>query len=311
MIHEDFNMREHNFVGHLAEPDEGSGKAVIVIMGGEQSILPGIIIAERFADYGFTGLAVSLFGADGLPDGPDRCPLDMFEHAVKYLRDIKGIEHISTYGQSMGSIFAALIAEYIGGIENVIMVSPAHVPFEGTSKDRKSMSGHSVATWRGKDIPYVTADFSKVRAAKYQKHPAASHKVMGMWVAYYEAYQDREREQKAWLHVEKSNARILLIAGGADEAWPAGYSVNMLREYLERKNYPFDFKAIVYRDVSHLTGMMPSREREKKLYRVLPLIGFMYKSFGKHKKECMEAFAKSEEEIISWLDYPVDRDGDI
>ena len=59
MIHEDFNMREHNFVGHLAEPDEGSGKAVIVIMGGEQSILPGIIIAERFADYGFTGLAVS------------------------------------------------------------------------------------------------------------------------------------------------------------------------------------------------------------------------------------------------------------
>lgn len=299
MIHEDFNMREHNFVGHLAEPDQGSDKAVIVIMGGEQSLFPGIKIAERFADYGIVGLSVSLFGADGLPEGPDRCPLDMFEYAVKYLRDTKKISHISTYGQSMGSIFAVLVAEYIGGIENVIMVSPTHVPFEGTLKDKKHMSGHSVATWRGRDIPYVTADFSKMKAGKYLKHPAAAHKVTGMWVAYYEAYQDKDREQKAWLPIEKTNARVLLIAGGADEAWPAEYSVNVLKSYLERKNYTHDFKAIVYPNVSHLTGMMPNKEREKKLYRLIPLIGFMYKSFGKHKKECMEAFAKSEEEIIN------------
>lgn len=301
MIYEDFNMREHNFVGHLAEPDQGSDKAVIVIMGGEQSLFPGIKIAERFADYGIVGLSVSLFGADGLPEGPDRCPIDMFEYAVNYLRDTKKISHISTYGQSMGSIFAVLVAEYIGGIENVIMVSPTHVPFEGTLKDKKHMSGHSVATWRGRDIPYVTADFSKMKAGKYLKHPAAAHKVTGMWVAYYEAYQDKDREQKAWLQIEKTNARVLLIAGGADEAWPAEYSVNVLKAYLERKNYTHDFKAIVYPNVSHLTGMMPNKEREKKLYRLIPLIGFMYKSFGKHKKECMEAFAKSEEEIINWL----------
>lgn len=301
MIYEDFNMQEHNFVGHLAEPDQGSDKAVIVIMGGEQSLFPGIKIAERFADYGIVGLSVSLFGADGLPEGPDRCPIDMFEYAVNYLRDTKKISHISTYGQSMGSIFAVLVAEYIGGIENVIMVSPTHVPFEGTLKDKKHMSGHSVATWRGRDIPYVTEDFSKIKAGKYLKHPAAAHKVTGMWVAYYEAYQDKDREQKAWLPIEKTNARVLLIAGGADEAWPAEYSVNVLKSYLERKNYTHDFKAIVYPNVSHLTGMMPNKEREKKLYRLIPLIGFMYKSFGKHKKECMEAFAKSEEEIINWL----------
>ena len=78
MRHEDFNMKEHGFVGHLAEPDGGSDRAVIVIMGGEQSILPGIKFAERFADYGITGLAVSLFGAEGLPDAPNQIPLDMF-----------------------------------------------------------------------------------------------------------------------------------------------------------------------------------------------------------------------------------------
>ena len=40
-------------------------------------------------------------------------------------------------GQSMGTVFAALTAQYIGGIENVVIVSPSHVPFEGTTKDKK------------------------------------------------------------------------------------------------------------------------------------------------------------------------------
>ena len=61
-------------------------------------------------------------------------PLDMFEPAVKYLKDKKNIKHLSIYGQSMGSIFAVLVAQYVGGFENLIMVSPTHVPFEGTIK---------------------------------------------------------------------------------------------------------------------------------------------------------------------------------
>lgn len=299
--HVDFNMKEHGFVGHLAEPEQTNGRAVIVIMGGEQSLLPGIKIAERFADYGFIGLAVSLFGAEGLPASPDRCPLEMFENAVRYLKSERNIAHISTYGQSMGSIFAVLVAQYIGGIENVVMVSPTHVPFEGVSRDGKHMTGHSVAIWRDEDIPFVTADFSKVKAAKYYKTDAAPHKVMGMWLAYHEAYQDKEAEEKAHLEIEKTNARILLIAGGADEAWCAQYSVSYIEQYLKEKNYEKDYKSIIYPNVSHLTGMMPNKERERKLYRMIPLVGIMYKSFGKHKKECMAAFEQSEKEIIDWL----------
>lgn len=301
MVYENFTYKEHGFAGHLAGPDGGSDRAILVIMGGEKSLLPGIKIAERFADYGFLSLAVSLFGAEGIPEAPDRCPLEMFESAVSYLRSKKNISHISAYGQSMGSIFAALTAQYVGGIENVVMVSPAHVPFEGTTKDKKHMTGHSIATWRGEELPFVTADFSRVNALRYQNHPAAAHKVTGMWAAFYEAYQDKAREQSALLRIEKTNARVLLIAGGADEMWPAEYSVNVIKESLERSRYGHDFKAIVYPKVSHLTGMMPSREREKWLYRMIPLIGMMYKSFGSHKKDCMAAFVKSEEEIINWL----------
>jgi dienelactone hydrolase len=62
-----FTVAADGFTGHIAEPEAKAAQAVIIVMGGEKSLLPGIKIAERFADYGIAGLAVSLFGADGLP----------------------------------------------------------------------------------------------------------------------------------------------------------------------------------------------------------------------------------------------------
>ena len=303
MRYTDFSMSKDGFVGHLAEPDCGSDRAVIIVMGGEQSLLPGIKFAERFADYDITGLAVSLFGAEGLPESPNAIPLDMFIPTIDYLRDVKKIKHLSIYGQSMGSIFAVLAAQFIGGFENLIMVSPTHVPFEGTSKDKKTMTGRSVATWKGEDIPFVSADFTKVKATGYYRQPGLPYKVTGMWLAYHSAYEDKEEIAKAMLHPENSNARILLICGDEDECWPAEYSVNKLKSHLEDIGYSRDVKTVVYPHGSHLNGLMPNREREKKLYRMIPLIGLMYKTFGHYRKENMEYFASSEQEIIEWIIY--------
>ena len=294
-------MAANGFVGHLAEPDGGSDRAVIVIMGGEQSLLPGTIIAERFADFGITGLAVSLFGAEGLPDSPDQVPLDLFVPAVEFLRREKKIAHISVYGQSMGSIFAVLAAQYIGGMENLILVSPTHVPFEGTKKDKRTLTGRSVATFRGEEIPFVTADFSRWKPSRYYDHPDAKHRVMGMWVAYHHAYADKAREERAALCPEKTGARILLIAGEEDEAWPSAYSVRLLEKRLRDTAYDKDYKAIVYPHGSHLNGLLPNREREKKLYRMIPLIGLVYKSFGKYRRENLRYMEETEKEIIQWI----------
>lgn len=238
---------------------------------------------------------------EGLPDSPNMIPVDMFVPAVNYLRQKKHIERINIYGQSMGSVFAILAAQYIGGFENLIMVSPTHVPFEGTLKDKKTMTGHSVATWCGYEIPYVKADFSIIKAAKYYSHPDADHKVLGMWIAYHDAYADYQSVARAELSVEKTNARILLIAGGEDEAWPAEYSVRMIEQRLRNINYSHDVKTLIYPHGSHLNGLVPNKDREKKLYRMLPLIGLMYKSFGRYKAENLSYLEQSEKEIIEWI----------
>lgn len=301
MKYKDFNKREHGFAGHMAEPDTKAEQAVIVIVGGEKSLLPGIKIAERFADYGILGLSVSLYGAEGLQEEVDRIPVDMFVPAVKYLRETLQIKAISIYGISMGSIFAVLAARYIQGIDSVILVSPSHVSFAGTKKDKKHMTGHSVATWRGGEVPYVKPDFSVRKAGKYYFDGEARRKVTGMWIAYRDAYRDKKLECAANLHVEQTNARILMIAGTGDEAWPSDYSVKYLKKHLDEIGYEKDYKAVLYPNASHLIGMMPNKERNKWLYRMIPLIGLMYKSLGTHRKECLLALEESEQEIIKWI----------
>lgn len=300
MKYTNFTMKEHGFVGHMAEPEKENRQAVIVIMGGEKSILPGIKIAERFAECGICGLAVSLYGAEGLPESVDRIPLDMFENVVKYLREVKGMKRISTYGMSMGSLFAAMVAKYIGGIDNVIMVSPSHVLFEG-SKDKKSMTGHSMMTWRGKEISFVKPDFSARKAGKYFYDKDAGRKVTGMWISYRDAYKDKAAEKKADIHIEELDARILLIAGTGDEAWPSDYSVNYMKQRLDEAGYSKDYQAVIYPNASHLLGMMPSREKNKWLYRMIPLIGMMYKSLNTHREDCMQALEDSKRKIIEWM----------
>lgn len=304
MKYRDFNVKEHGFAGHLVRPDAESNHAVIVVMGGEKSLLPGIKIAERFADYGFLSLSVSLFGAEGLGDGIDRIPIEMFIPAVAYLKTEEKVSKISIYGMSMGSIFAALAAQFVGGIDNIVMVSPAHAAFEGTEADKKTMTGYSMATWQGQDIPFVKPDFSVGGMGKYVYVPQAGRKVTRMWKAYFDAYQDKALEKRAELKLDRTGARILLIAGTGDEAWPSDYSVKYMKEYLDRAGYDREYKMVLYPDVSHLTGMMPNRERNKMLYRLIPLIGVLYRSFGKHKKACMEALVSAEQEIIAFISRP-------
>lgn len=302
MKYSDYNMKQHGFVGHMAEPDTAvCDKAVIVIMGGEKSILPGIKIAETFADNGITALSVSLFGADGLPNSPDRVPVEMFGKAINFLRNEKHIDDISIYGMSMGTVFAVLAAEIYGGIKNLILCSPTHIAFEGTTSDKKQMTNHSIATYKGKDIPFAKTDFTFDKMSKYPRTAESNHKVTNMWIAFKKAYSDKEQESKAYLHHEKTGARILLIAGTGDEAWQSDYSAKYIMEKLQNCGYQNDYKMLIYENASHLIGVMPNRQRNKWLFRAIPLIGLFYKSFSSHREECMKALQSSEKEVINWI----------
>lgn len=279
--HKSFSMEKDGFVGHLAETDENSDTAVIVIMGGEKSVLPAIKVAERFAEYGIVGLAVSLYDAEGLPKSVDRIPLDMFKCAISYLKNELKIKKVSIYGMSMGSLFAAMTAINIGEVDSVIMVSPSHTIFEG-SDNKKHMTGHSLMTLNGKEFPFVKQDFEN----------------KAMWQAFNDAYKDKKLEENASIPIEKIKARILLIASDSDESWPAGYSVKYMEKRLKANNFAYDYKTIIYHNASHALGVLPNKKSHKLLYILMPLA---FKNERKFKADCQKARSLSEKEIIKWI----------
>lgn len=163
------------------------------------------------------------------------------------------------------------------------------------------MTGHSMMTWRGKEIPFVKLNFGARKAGKYFFDAEAGRKVTGMWISFRDAYKDRKAEQLSEIPVSDLGARILMIAGTADEAWPSDYSVNYMKQRLDEAGYEKEYEAIVYPNASHLLGMMPSKEKNKWLYRIIPLIGIMYKSINLHREDCMKALENSERRIIEWI----------
>lgn len=278
---DDFTMKKDGFVGHLYEPDVEYSSAIIITMGGEKSILPPQWMAERFAELGFLALSVSLFGAEGLPDGVVEIPLDMFKNAVDFIKKEKAVKHIYAYGASMGSLAVVVAAIHMPEIEKVILVSPPHAIFRGTP-DKKHMSNHSAFCWNGEELPYVNLDLE--------------HKKM--WQAYHDAYMEKEVEEKAALPVERMHADVLFVASEADESWPSAYSVHYMEKRLKDNNYAYKYKSLIYKNASHLLGVTPNLKKHFIIKFMLPL-GFPNER--KHKKDCSEARSNSQQEIIRWL----------
>jgi dienelactone hydrolase len=250
-------------------------------MGGEKSVLPPQWMAERFAELGFLALSVSLFRAEGLPDGVEEIPLDMFANAVNYIKKVKGVKHIYAYGASIGSLAVAVAAIHMHEIEKLILVSPSHAIFRGTP-DKKHMSNHSAFYWRGEELPYVNLNLE--------------HKKM--WQAYHDAYMEKEVEDKAALPVEQMKADVLFVASEDDESWPAAYSVRYMEKRLKDNNYTYKYKSLIYKNASHLLGITPNLKKHFIVKLMLP-IGFSNER--RHRKDCFEARSNSQQEIINWL----------
>ncbi len=300
MKYQHFTYKEHGFTGHLVRPNVKSSKAVLIFAGGEKSLLPGIQIAEAFADYGIIGMAVSLFGASGLPKGPDRIPIEMCVKAADWIKENLCPKTLCTYGMSMGSIFAAYTAKYTS-IDKVILCSPTHAAFEG-SLDKKHRTHHSVITKQGEDLPFIPLDLSSYKAGRYYPHPNQDMQVTGMWLSYRDAYMDLEAGKKASLPIDTISSEVLLIAGSADEMWPSFYSIQMMKKKMDLAKKT-NVRILIFKNAGHLVGMMPNRKHHPWVYRALPLIGKMYKRLNDSRKDSLDALEFSRQEIIKFIMY--------
>ncbi len=297
-----YTVQKDGFAGYLLNPSSGNEHVVIVIVGGKRSVIDGKKIAERFAEFGIAGISVPMYGDKGQTKDIDRVDLDFMNTVVETLRRKEGFKYVSVYGFSVGSVYAAMTARLIKGIDNAILVAPSHVAFEGSNIKKKQMTGHSMVMYKGKELSFVRPDFfHSGYLAKYVFDEDVKRDVTNMWEIYKKSYKDKLRESKAYYELEKSNCRYLFVAGSDDEVWPSEYSINFMLNKLDNAGYKKEYKALIYPHGSHIIGMIPSRDKYKWQKRMLWLIGKIYKSFSLYRSESTRAINESEKAITDFI----------
>ncbi|KUJ36691.1 acyl-CoA thioester hydrolase/BAAT C-terminal domain-containing protein [Streptomyces sp. NPDC093228] len=200
--------------GLLVTPVGGGDAAVVVLAGSS-----GRVERERariLARHGVTALAIRWFGGPGQPAGICEIPLETFTAAVDVLRSA-GARRIAVLGVSKGAEAALLTAVHDPRVDVVIAVSPTSRVWcnVGPGRDGRARPYRSSWTWRGEPLPFMPMDDTWT--------PPEPH---GGPVAVRGWYEHSERTfahllAETAIPVERTEADILLVAGGDDAMWPS------------------------------------------------------------------------------------------
>jgi hypothetical protein len=203
------------WAGFIAEPLSGGGSAGVLVLSGSS----GRIERERcrlFARAGVTAASVRWFGGPGQPPGICELPLETIVEATSLLRE-RGAERVSILGLSKSAEAALLVSTLSDCADAVVAIAPSSVVWAnvGPGHDGRDHPYRSSWTWQGQPLPFVPYVESWLPADP----PDAPIAIVGWYECSLEAYEDRL--DAAAIPIEKADADLVLIAGGADRMWPS------------------------------------------------------------------------------------------
>lgn len=223
-------------------------------------------------------IGLTTFGAEGMPHGQERIPLDYVEAATKWLRK-KGYKKIGIMGLSFGATYALSSAARIPDLSLVISLSGYELVFEGV--DNKGFSewpaGHSAYTWNGEELPYQPYYLDKqsfmqtYRSAKEQYGEA-------MGRAVFEHSLSHTPPDESFIPVEQICGRVVFIGCRPDTEWDTCNAAERMKKRMLDKGFGYPIDVITYKRGTHLTlpEVIPS----------LTLLSMLHLEGRKYRREC-------------------------
>jgi hypothetical protein len=185
-------------------PDNASGIGALVLAGSSGRVDSDR--AELLARHGAVAESIQWFGGVGQHDGPWEVPLELFLERVAGLAD--DCDRVIIVGTSFGAEAALLTGAYSRKVAAVVAFAPSDVVWAGVRGDG-TVTSHW--TFDGSPLPYVPFD-----------ETWESDDDIPAFVGLYESSRQRfsQRLDAAAIPVERIE-RVVLIAGGDDQVWPA------------------------------------------------------------------------------------------
>lgn len=171
--------------------------------------------ARLLAAHGALAVALRWFGGPGQPPGICEIPLETFTAACDWMV-AQGAARLGVVGVSKGAEAALLLACRDARIEAVVAISPSSVAWAnvGPGRDGQDFPYRSSWTWRGEPllfVPYEDVDPDSHASAPVAYRPVYERSLLAF----------SERARLAAIPIERTGARMLLIAGGDDQMWPS------------------------------------------------------------------------------------------
>lgn len=257
-----YTYLKDGFEGILYDTESEDDRLLIIIQG-----LKGLELPEKyaglFAKKGYSVLAMTYYGAPGLPDTMRAIPLEMFQTAIDRMKEYGSGKYrrFGIYGNSKGAGMALLAASVVPDISLVIAASTFGHIMQGSGKADLDPC-KAMVSYRGKDFPYVS------NAHMFSNFLKRCIKEHHMRVLYFFEEWEKNGTIENEITVEKICGDILFLTSTHDESVPSKHDSELLMERLKRENFTHGYRHINSETGSHNLGYFPVNNgalpREKK-----------------------------------------------
>jgi dienelactone hydrolase len=232
-------------VAQYIRPTTPGRHPALLILGGSEGGTAGVRrLAAPFAAQGYAVLALSYFGAEGLPQNLDQIPLEYFATGLRWLAARREVDdtRIGVFGISKGGEAALLVASRNPQIRATVAGVPSNVAWQGII--RPAWDNRSSWSEGGRPLPYLSYDFS--------------HGFSSILALYEGALATAAQHPEAEIPVERINGPVLLISGRADRLWPSSAMSDAVVARLRAHNFRFPVQHLAFADAGHAAASPPS-----------------------------------------------------
>lgn len=149
------SLQADGFIGEFWHPvTTASRRPAILVIGGSEGGLPGVLLPALLASNGYPTLGVAYFAEPGLPQTLSKIPLEYFAQALRWLARQPGVDPTRTVvlGVSRGSEAAQLLGAYYPSLVHAVI---AAVPSDVAVCAYPDCSGPAW-TLDGRALPYTS-----------------------------------------------------------------------------------------------------------------------------------------------------------
>lgn len=239
-------IAEGELRGVLYYPRDVDSPPTVLMMSGSDG---GVYDSQAalFASRGFAVFAIASHNYEGRPEALMEIPLEYWRDGIDYLRERFDDDRVALHGFSRGGELALLIPSvWPERVDATVAVVPSNVVFPGCCTPEAFAS--VAFTLGGKPIERTNPPsigeivFDPKSTLPYSER------------MYYMMAMQEPEQYGGEIAVEKIDAPVMLVAGGADQMWPSDVASRMAAARLAENEFPYEVVLRIYPGAGHAAG---------------------------------------------------------